>query len=113
MNFSRIIKKGVSSQHLELVFINMCSSKQAGELLASKIGIKHIIATCKEIFDPIAIQFAGDFYHGLLVLNQTIQQAFDRAKYKLKPGNRNEFILIGNSNNHNVKIGISGRPPLN
>lgn len=63
--------------HLKLVFLNGCATKDQVERLLH-LGVPAVIATSSAISDSKALEFAEWFYRGLSVW-RTIQSAFDYA----------------------------------
>ena len=64
---------------LKLIFLNACSTKQWALTLTQNAGDDFcIIATSCPVQDPVAMQFAHDFYN-CLASDGTIQEAFDKA----------------------------------
>ncbi len=67
-------------EHLQLVFLNGCSTANLAEQLIKK-GIPYVIATSSAIKDSVAIDFAKCFYSELAA-NIPIEEAYRKAKHQ-------------------------------
>jgi len=68
--------------NLKLVFLNGCSTLPQVERLMD-LGIKAVIATSSPIEDSKAVEFAQEFYRGLIV-RQPVGRAFESASAMLR-----------------------------
>ena len=65
-------------EHLQLVFLNGCATKNQVELLLEK-GVKAVIATQVEIGDTMATEFSERFYEAL-GSGKSIRESFQKAR---------------------------------
>ena len=97
------------SDHLQLVFLNACSTEEVMEHLKEQ-GVKCIIYTGRDVKDELAYEVSKSFYTNLFN-GKSIEEAFQKASSRLK-GTMEAIDAGGTRGGLKIKSNIDGKFPF-